>query len=112
MITIQPVGEYVLVKSIEYSMPKERKSKGGIIMVEAAPGQPGVDTRPTHYWVVEGIGPDVDTRRTDIRIGIKVFFNEYNCKKIRDYDDVKYTEYGLILPKDIMGYYTESEFDE
>jgi|ETNvirnome_6_100_1030635.scaffolds.fasta_scaffold00119_20 co-chaperonin GroES (HSP10) len=105
MKTIQPVGDYILIESVEYKMPKERKSKGGIIMVEAAPGQPGIDTRPTHYWVIKGVGPDVDDRRYDVRVGMKVLFNDYNVKKMKDYDED--VEYGLIQQKDIMAYYKD-----
>jgi len=110
MKKIQPVGDFILLKSIEYDIPKERRSKTGkLILVEAAPGQPGTDTRDTHYWVVEGYGPDVDTRKYDVRVGVKVLFNDYNCKKIKDYDDYALTEYGLIQQKDIMAYYYEDE---
>ena len=105
MKTIQPVGDFVLIKAVKYDIPKERRSKGGIIMVEAAPGQPGVDTRDTHYWIIEGFGPDVDTRKYDVRVGVKVLFNDYNCKKIKDYDEG--IEYGLIQQKDIMAYYKD-----
>ncbi len=105
MKTIQPVGDYILIKAIKYKLPKERKSKGGIIMPEAVPGQPGIDTRPTHFWVIAGIGPDVDVRKYDIRIGEKIEYNDYNCKKIRDYDED--IDYGLIQAKDIMAYYKD-----
>ena len=88
MKTIQPVKDFILIKSVMYPMPKERRSKGGIIMVEAAPGQPGLDTRDTHFWIIEGFGPDVDTRKYDVRVGKKVLFNDYNCKKMNPNLDV------------------------
>lgn len=105
MKTIQPVGDFILIKSIKYDMPKERRSKGGVIMVEAAPGQPGIDTRPTHYWIIEGIGPDVDTKRYDVRIGERIVYNNYNFQEVKDYDED--ISYGLIQAMDIKAYYKD-----
>ena len=69
---IQPLGNMVLIR---LKTEKERVSEGGIVM----PNKSGAAYVTP---IVAAVGPDVDLRKYNFKIGSKVIYNDYDAKRI------------------------------
>ena len=92
---IQPLGNMVLIR---LEREKERVSEGGIVM-------PNKNNEVYVTPVVAAVGPDVDLRKYNFKIGSKVIYNDYDAKRII----AKRTVFILTKPESIWAVFESEE---
>jgi len=80
---LRAVGDRVLIKFVNFVV--EEKTSGGIILPESAKEQ--------KIAVIIGLGEKVPKSDVNWKVGDKVIFNDFDCKKLLDTDGI---EYGLV----------------
>ena len=94
MKNLKPCGEYVLLEFFE-GKTKEKISAGGLLI-------PGSSREPDYATVIS-VGEFVDLNKVEFKPGDKVFFNEYDAKKIQDFETDRM--FVLVRVQNIMAAY-------
>ena len=84
---------------------KVKKSKGGIIMVDA----PGEQKKEVFQAFIHSFGNKVKVMELDFKVGDLVVFNDYDIKNI---EDSNHQVWAITKPESIMAKYEESEDDD
>jgi co-chaperonin GroES (HSP10) len=94
MKNLKPCGDYVLLEFFE-GESKEKKTNAGIVL----PGS----TREPDYAKLISVGELIDLKKSPYRVGDKIFFNEYDAKKIQDFESDRM--FILVRAQNIMAAY-------
>jgi co-chaperonin GroES (HSP10) len=95
MKNLRPCEDFVLLEFFE-GKSVEKKTQGGIVL-------PNTNTRTPDYAMLISVGENIDLRNKSYKIGDKIFFNEYDAKKIQDFDSDRI--FILVREKNIMAAY-------
>jgi co-chaperonin GroES (HSP10) len=96
MKDLKPCGNYVLLEFFEGKNSIENKTSGGLFLPN--------EKKEPDYAVVLSVGDAVYLKNVEFKIGDKVFFNEYDAKKIQDFDTDRM--FILVQVQNIMASYS------